>query len=79
VSDIVPVNQGGLTAILSQGLPTLDLQPFAQEIYLTHFDVAGLMYVANVEDILDVLEKGAERHWKGITDVMDMSMDVAYA
>ena len=58
MSDIVPVNQGGLTAILSQGLPPLDLQPFAQEIYLTHFDVAGLMYVANVEDILDVLEKG---------------------
>lgn len=24
----------------------------------THFDVAGLIYVANVEDILDVLEKG---------------------
>ena len=58
MADLVPVDKGGLTAIISQGLPSLQVQPFAQEIYLTHFDVAGLMYVANVEDILDVLEVG---------------------
>lgn len=58
MADLVPIDKGGLTAIISQGLSSLQVQPFAQEIYLTHFDVAGLMYVANVEDILDVLEVG---------------------
>lgn len=56
MADIVPIKPGGLTGILSGGVPSLGVQPFMQEIYLTHFDTAGLRYVPQVEDYLQPLQ-----------------------
>lgn len=58
MSDIVPVQPGSLAGVLSGGVPALPALPFAQEIYLTHFEVAGLMYVPQVEALLESLQKG---------------------
>lgn len=57
MANIVPVQPGALTGVLSS-LSSLTIQPFAQEIYLTHFEVAGLRYSENIEEHLKLLKKG---------------------
>lgn len=57
MAQIVPVQPGALTGLLS-GLPSLTIRPFMQEIYLTHFEVAGLRYSEHIQAYLEPLKEG---------------------
>ena len=58
-NSIIIVGQGtGLTTILAGGGLTTMGKPFVQKIYLTSFEVAGVMYVDNISDLLREMKQG---------------------